>query len=81
MGNLSKTELNLMHFYRNPNLLLDLWKDLAKLFQKQIEVKKKRFGEVMREINIWPLSTQRRGVTYNELDFVPRYFSENENNS
>ena len=27
------------------------------------------------------VSGERRGVTYNELAFLPRYLSENENNS
>ena len=34
-------ELNLRHFYTNPNFLLALMKDLAELFQKQLEVLKK----------------------------------------
>ena len=56
---LLKTELNLSHFYTNPNLLLALWKDLAELNQKQLEILKNvLFGEVMREINIWQLSNQ-----------------------
>ena len=38
MGHFSKTELNLTQFYKNPNFLLALWKDLAELFQKQFEV-------------------------------------------
>ena len=47
------------HFYTNTKLLLALWKDLTKLFQKQVELLKNVFiGEVMREINNWPLSTQ-----------------------
>ena len=43
MGQLSKTELNLTHFYTNPNFILALWKDLAELNQKQLEVLKKYF--------------------------------------
>ena len=38
---MSKTELNLTHFYTNPNFLLALWKDVAELSQKQLEVLKK----------------------------------------
>ena len=41
MRHLSKTVLNLMHFYTNPNLLLAPWKDLVELNQKQLEVLKK----------------------------------------
>ena len=49
MGHFPKTELNVTHFYTTPKFSLALWKDLAKLFQKQLEVsKKKLFGEVMR---------------------------------
>ena len=43
MGHLSKTELNLTHFYRNLMFLLALRKDLAELNQKQLEVLKKYF--------------------------------------
>ena len=58
-GHFSNTELNLTHFYTNPNFLLDIWKYIAELFQKQLEVLKKvLFGEVMREINIRTLRTQ-----------------------
>ena len=31
MGGVSKTELNLAHFYTNPNFLLTPWKDIANL--------------------------------------------------
>ena len=41
MGHLSKIALNLTHFYTNPNFLLALWRDLAELSQKQLEVLKK----------------------------------------
>ena len=41
MGHLSKTELNLTYFYKNPNFLLALWKYLAGLNQKQLESLKK----------------------------------------
>ena len=43
MGHFSKTELNLTHFYTTPNFLLDLWKYLAELNQKQVELLKKYF--------------------------------------
>ena len=59
MAHFSNTELNIVHFYTNPNFLLDIWKDLIELFQKQLEVLKKiLFGEVMWERNIWPLRNQ-----------------------
>ena len=41
MGHLSKTELNITHFYTNPKFLLSLWKDLAEMNLKQLEVLKK----------------------------------------
>ena len=54
MGHLSKTELNLMHFYTNPKFLLALWKDLADLNLEKLKFwKKLPFGEVMWERNIW----------------------------
>ena len=37
MGHFSKTELNLTHFYTKHQRLLALWKDLAKLNQKQVK--------------------------------------------
>ena len=40
MGHFSKRELNLMHFYTNPNFLLALWKNLAELNQKQVKLLK-----------------------------------------
>ena len=43
MGHLSNTELNLTHFNTNPNFLLDLWKDIAELIQKQVKNLKKYF--------------------------------------
>ena len=43
MGHLSNTELNLKHFNTNPNFLLDLWKDIAELIQKQVKNLKKYF--------------------------------------
>ena len=59
MGHSSNTELNMTHFYTNPNFLLALWIDLAEMFQEQLEVlKKSTFGEVMWQRNIWPLMTQ-----------------------
>ena len=41
MGHFIKIELNLTHFYKNPDFLLSLWEDLAEIFQKQLEVLKK----------------------------------------
>ena len=41
MGQLSNTELNITHFYTNPNFLFCIWKDLAELFQKQLVVLEK----------------------------------------
>ena len=52
MGHLSKTELNLTHFYTKPNFLLDPWKGLAELNKKQLEVKNNNLGEVIWERNI-----------------------------
>ena len=46
MGHSSKTELNLTHFYTGPNSLLDLWKYLAALFQKQLEFLKNLLVEL-----------------------------------
>ena len=43
MGHLLNIELNLTHFNTNPKILLALWKDLADLFHKQLEVLKKYF--------------------------------------
>ena len=37
MVHLSKTELNITHLYKNPNIVLALWKDIADLNQKQLE--------------------------------------------
>ena len=41
MGQFSNIELNITHFYTRPNFLLALWKDLAKLNQKQVEILEK----------------------------------------
>ena len=37
---------------------MDIWKDMTELFQKQVNILKKTFGEVMREINNRPLRAQ-----------------------
>ena len=43
MGGVSKTELNLTHFYTNPNFILALCKDLDDINQKQREFLKRYF--------------------------------------
>ena len=58
MVDVSKIELNLTHFYTNPNFILALWKDLTELNQKQLRVLKiVLFGEVMWE-NIYLYLTE-----------------------
>ena len=47
-----------------------LWKDLAELNQKQLEVLKKTFSEVIQERNIWPLRTQYIFTWQNEKIYV-----------
>ena len=37
-GHWRKTELNLTHFYTNPNYFLALWEDLDNLNLKQLEI-------------------------------------------
>ena len=50
MSGVSQTELILTCFYKNPEFLLDLWKDIAKLDPKQRwNPEKVIFGEVMGE--------------------------------
>ena len=43
MIRVSKTELNLTHFYTNPNLLLVLWKDLAEMNKKKLRFERHTF--------------------------------------
>ena len=55
----SKKELNLTHFYTNPNFLLALWKDLTELNPRQCwSFEKVLFGKVMGEQIILALRTQ-----------------------
>ena len=59
MGCVSKTELNITHFYTDDNFLLALWKDLVKMNLKNVEVLKDiLFGGVMGEIIIQALRAQ-----------------------
>ena len=49
----------------NTNVLLTFWKDLAELFQKQVELLEKiLFGEVTGERNNWPLKIQYMTTSY-----------------
>ena len=58
-----------MHSYTNTNCILALWKDLTKLFQKQVELLKIYiFGEVMIEVINWPLRNQYM-ATWHDGDF------------
>ena len=75
MGPVVTEDLFFSHFYTNTHFLLALWKYLTELFQEQVELLiKVLFGEVMREINNWPLRTQYVAIWQNgtfDLNMTP----------